>query len=182
VLCRVIANHAFRYKRALDLGCGSGATANMLAQLGFEALGVDPSESGIAQARRAFSSVRFEQASAYDDLKTRYGTFSLVVSLEVVEHCYYPRKFAETVFEVLEPGGLAFVSTPYHGYWKNLMLAITGKWDDHLTVLWEGGHIKFFSVNTLTTLLKDAGFRDIEFLRAGRIAPLAKSMIAVLRK
>jgi hypothetical protein len=38
------------------------------------------------------------------------------------------------------------VSTPYHGYHKNLGLALSGKMDAHFTALWEGGHIKFFSI------------------------------------
>ena len=182
VLRRVIAAHAFTELRALDLGCGNGATANLLATLGFDVVGVDPSASGIAQARKAFPGIRFDLASTYDDLKTRYGAFSLVVSLEVLEHCYDPRRLARTVFDTLEEDGLGFISTPYHGYWKNLMLAIAGKWDDHLTALWDGGHIKFFSLRTLRMLLEEAGFRHITFLRVGRIPPLAKSMVAVVQK
>ena len=145
-------------------------------------VGVDPSLSGITQARQAFPDIPFELASAYDDLKMRHGTFSVVVSLEVIEHCYDPRRFAQTVYDCLEVDGLGFISTPFHGYWKNLMLALTGKWDDHLTALWDGGHIKFFSVKSLGTLLRETGFRQIGFLRVGRIPPLAKSMVAVVRK
>jgi 2-polyprenyl-3-methyl-5-hydroxy-6-metoxy-1,4-benzoquinol methylase len=182
VLRRVIAKQGFTQGRVLDLGCGNGATANMLAQLGFEVVGVDPSASGITQACQAFPDIRFERANAYDDLKERYGTFSLVVSLEVIEHCYDPRQFAQTVYDCLEDGGLGFISTPFHGYWKNLVLAVTGKWDDHLNVLWDGGHIKFFSVKTLGTLLRETGFRQISFLSAGRFPPLAKSMVAIVRK
>lgn len=44
------------------------------------------------------------------------------------------------------------------------------------------GHIKFWSFLTLGTLLREAGFTDIRFLRVGRIPPLAKSMIAVARR
>jgi len=44
------------------------------------------------------------------------------------------------------------------------------------------GHIKFWSVKTLACLLKGAGFKDISFLRVGRIPSLAKSMIAIARK
>jgi 2-polyprenyl-6-hydroxyphenyl methylase/3-demethylubiquinone-9 3-methyltransferase len=79
-------------------------------------------------------------------------------------------------------GGTAILSTPYHGYWKNLAMALTGKMDAHFTALWDHGHIKFWSVRTLTLLLEEAGFRDIHFERVGRIPPLAKAMIAVARR
>jgi 2-polyprenyl-3-methyl-5-hydroxy-6-metoxy-1,4-benzoquinol methylase len=76
----------------------------MLAGLGFEVTGIDPSESGIALARRAYPQCRFEVGSAYDDLAGQYGRFRLVVSLEVVEHCYDPRRFARTLFDLVELG------------------------------------------------------------------------------
>lgn len=181
-LKNIIACHEFQRRRALDLGCGNGATANLLAELGFDFVGVDPSESGITQARQAFPTIEFYRGSGYDDIPQRFGSFSLVVSLEVIEHCYDPRHFIRMVFNALEEGGLAVISTPYHGYLKNLMLAITGKWDDHLTALWDGGHIKFFSVKTLQLLLEECGFRHIHFLRVDRVSVLAKSMIAVATK
>ena len=43
------------------------------------------------------------------------------------------------------------LSTPYHGYLKNLALAVSGRMDRHFTALHVGGHIKFFSIETLTT-------------------------------
>ena len=135
--------------RVFDLGCGNGITAAKLATLGFEVTGVDASESGIKMARSAFPECRFEVASAYDDLAMEFGQFPLVVSLEVVEHLFDPDAFARSLFGLVEPGGLAVVSTPYHGYLKNLALAVTGKMDTHFTALWAGGHIKFFSVKTL---------------------------------
>lgn len=95
---------------------------------------------------------------------------------------YAPRTFASCLHGLLEEGGTAIVSTPYHGYWKNLALAITGKMDDHFTALWDHGHIKFWSILTLRTLLEEAGFRTVTFRRVGRIPALAKSMIAVARK
>ncbi len=171
-----------RAKRALDLGCGNGATAGMLSDLGFEVTGIDASESGIAHAKASHPRCQFEVASVYDDLPARYGKFSLVVSLEVVEHLYDPRKLARAAFDLLVPGGTAIVSTPYHGYLKNLALAVTGKLDAHFTALWDGGHIKFFSMPTLRELLSEAGFQDIRFVRVGRIPPLAKSMVAIARR
>jgi len=168
--------------RALDLGCGNGATTEMIRTMGFDAIGVDPSASGIALAREAYPECHFEQASAYDDLAARFGCFDAVVSLEVIEHCYDPRKMLETTYNLLSPGGLAIISTPYHGYLKNLVLAATGKLDQHFTATWDGGHIKFFSIATLTELLEERGFIDIRFHRVGRWPPLAKSMVAVVAK
>lgn len=168
--------------RVFDLGCGNGAMAAMLANLSFEATGIDLSESGIALAKSAYPKCRFETASAYDDLVAKFGRFPLVVSLEVVEHLYDPRRYAQTLYDLVEPGGTAIVSTPYHGYLKNVVLALTGKLDQHFTALWDGGHIKFFSIKTLGQLLFEAGFKDLRFIRAGRIPPLAKSLVTVARK
>ncbi len=169
-------------KRVFDLGCGNGSIASIVAAEGWDVTGVDPSDQGIHQGRRAYPHLRLDQGSAYDDLAEKYGRFPVVYSLEVIEHCYAPRDYARRMFDLLEPGGTAIISTPYHGYVKNLVMAITGKLDSHFTALWDHGHIKFWSFDTLGILLKEAGFEDIQFERVGRIAPLAKSMFAIARR
>lgn len=169
-------------KRAFDLGCGNGSVAYWLAQRGFEVAGVDPSETGIKQASAAFPGLRFQVGSAYDPLNETFGQYPLVVSLEVVEHVYAPRKYAKCVSDLLTPGGYALISTPYHGYWKNLALALTGKMDQHFTALWDHGHIKFWSAKTLTQLLTEAGLNVKQIVRTGRVPQLAKSMIVVVQK
>lgn len=169
-------------KRVFDLGCGNGSALALLAQQGYEVAGVDPSEQGVAQARANYHDLRIETGSAFEDLAQRFGRFPAVISLEVVEHVYAPRSYARTLYDILEPGGIAIVSTPYHGYIKNLTLALLGKMDAHFTALWDHGHIKFWSVRTLAALLTEAGFADLTFHRVGRIPPLAKPMIAVARK
>lgn len=168
-------------RRVFEVGCGNGALAHELARRGWNVTGIDPSESGVAEARKGGPG-EFHIASAYDDLAGRFGPFPAVVSLEVVEHVYDPRKYARTVFGLLEPGGVAILSTPYHGYWKNLAIALRGKFDTHVDPLWDHGHIKFWSVRTLTALLTEAGFEVMRFHRVGRIPLLAKSMIAVARR
>ena len=168
--------------RVFELGCGSGATADMLCAMGYSVTAVDPSTSGIEHAQKSYAGPVFAQRSAYDNLAGEFGTFSVVVSLEVIEHCYKPRHFVDSVHSLLVPGGVAVISTPYHGYLKNLALALAGKFDDHWSPLWDGGHIKFWSERTLAALLNERGFDDVVFVRVGRIPPFAKSMIAVARK
>ncbi len=164
-------------KRLFDLGCGNGAVAQQLTQLGYEVVGVDPSEEGIAFARQAYPTLKLAVGSAYDDLAKTYGQFPVVISLEVVEHVYSPRLFARCLRDLLLPGGYAIVSTPYHSYLKNLALAVTGKMDKHFGPLWDHGHIKFWSVASLTQLLNEVGLKVEQVHRVGRIPMLAKSMI-----
>tara|TARA_R100000687_G_scaffold17292_1_gene13652 strand:- start:1789 stop:2436 length:648 start_codon:yes stop_codon:yes gene_type:complete len=171
-----------RDARLFDLGCGNGSVAASITKLGWEVTGVDPSSEGISAAGKMYPELLLKEGSAYDDLVSVYGRFPVVVSLEVVEHVYAPREYARTLFDLVEPGGTAIISTPYHGYFKNLALAISGKMDRHFTALWDHGHIKFWSTPTLTALLEEAGFVEIRFARVGRIPPLAKSMIAIAHK
>ena len=165
-----------------ELGCWNGAIANALSELGYSIVGIDPSAQGIQLANQHYPHLRLFNGSAYDDLSAQYGHFKIVLSLEVVEHIYFPRKYATTLFDLVAQGGTAIVSTPYHGYLKNLALALSGKMDNHFTALWDYGHIKFWSVKTLTCLLKEAGFNEIAFRKVGRIPSLAKSMIAIARR
>jgi 2-polyprenyl-6-hydroxyphenyl methylase/3-demethylubiquinone-9 3-methyltransferase len=169
-------------RRVFDLGCGNGSVAHALSVSGYDVTGVDPSEDGVRLARETYPGLRVEAASAYDDLAAVYGRFPVVLSLEVVEHVYSPRSYAKTLFDLVEPGGIALVSTPYHGYLKNLALAFSGKMDAHFTALWDHGHIKFWSIKTLGLLLRETGFSDVSFERLGRVPPLAKSMMAIARK
>jgi 2-polyprenyl-6-hydroxyphenyl methylase/3-demethylubiquinone-9 3-methyltransferase len=169
-------------QRAFDLGCGNGAVAQWLTTKGFRVCGVDPSETGIREAQQAFPELDLRIGSAYEPLHESFGKFPLLVSLEVVEHVYSPRAYARCVYDLLEPGGVALISTPYHGYLKNLFLAITGKMDSHFTALWDHGHIKFWSPKTITALFEESGLRVIEISRIGRVPALAKSMLIVAQR
>jgi 2-polyprenyl-3-methyl-5-hydroxy-6-metoxy-1,4-benzoquinol methylase len=180
-LKNVIQTREWPDRRAFDVGCGNGATCGMLFDLGFAVTGIDTSESGIAEAKAAFPSVHAHVRSGYDNLAAIYGTFPLVVSLEVIEHCLDPRAFVKTFLSLIAPGGVGFLSTPYHSYLKNLALAVSAKMDRHFTALWDGGHIKFFSMRTLGQLLEENGAKRVNFTRVGRFPILAKSMVAIVK-
>lgn len=167
--------------RVLDVGCGNGFWADQLSQRGASVVGVDASREGIAQAKASFPNGEFHQIPITEDILGVIGAapFDAVLSVEVVEHLYDPRSYARACYNSLRPGGTLVLTTPYHGYLKNLALAITGKMDNHFTALWDGGHIKFWSNKTITQLLTETGFTNVRFDYSGRAPGLWMSMIAV---
>jgi 2-polyprenyl-3-methyl-5-hydroxy-6-metoxy-1,4-benzoquinol methylase len=163
-----------------DLGCGNGHISGRLAALGYHVTGVDASASGIQIAQRAYPEVEFVHALIDRDLSL--GKFDLVISSDVIEHLYRPSDLLEAAISQLKPGGQILLGTPYHGYLKNLVLAATGKMDAHFSALHDGGHIKFFSVNTLSKLMRAHGFDNLRFTFYGRAPWLWKNMICHAHK
>jgi len=172
-------------KTICDLGCGNGYIASRFAQLGYSVTGVDASPTGIELARRNNSSenLAFICARIDADLLTILGKkFDLVLSSDVIEHLYRPADLIEVATAIIKPAGYILTGTPYHGYVKNLVLSLLNKWDSHHTVDWEGGHIKFFSVKTLSALLSQHHYVNITFYYYGRAPLLWKNMICLARK
>lgn len=168
----------------LDAGCGNGAVLERLTGRGWNLRGLEISRSGIEQSSRAHPEISVEQADLTASLCNHplWGLCDAVISIEVVEHLFFPRLFAHNCYGFLKPGGRFVLSTPYHGYLKNAALALTGKMDAHFTALWDCGHIKFWSSRTLSTLLTEQGFQDLKFHGAGRLPYMWKSMLVLARK
>lgn len=164
--------------RVLDPGCGNGSLSNVIAQNGYEVVGIEESGLGFKFACLSFPDCQFIQASIYalpySQLK---NSFDIVISSEVIEHLFYPRELLKAARRCLKPNGRLILTTPYHGYWKNLLQSISNIMDNHFTSLRDGGHIKFFSVKILTTLLESEVYKDIKFDVVGRLPYLWKSML-----
>lgn len=165
--------------RVLDVGCGNGFGCGEFLKRGCSVVGIDLSEKGINWARRTYPQGRFEIVAVDKNILDGIGEppFDIVISTEVVEHLYAPREWALGCFAALKPGGRFICSTPYHGYFKNLLIALFGRNDSHANPLWDGGHIKLWSRRTLSQLLFEAGFRNLQFRGAGRMPGLWMTMV-----
>lgn len=175
----------------LDIGCGNGGIALRLMRemKNLQVYGIDADREGIAVANRKcnrnekhFFECDFDEGKLPKEMENIQ--FDTIVSTEVIEHVYSPNgyiEFCKKAFAKNDGHGTIILSTPYHGYLKNLALSITNSWDKHHTVLWEGGHIKFWSRKTLTELLEENGFEVVKFKGCGRFPWLWKSMVIVAR-
>ena len=105
-VCREIGK---RRPRILDVGCGTGANLQMLAEFGV-AEGVDVSAEALDFCRaRGLGGVR---QGAAESLPYEDAQFDLVTSLDVVEHLDDDVAGLREVFRVLRPGGRALLFVP----------------------------------------------------------------------
>jgi 2-polyprenyl-3-methyl-5-hydroxy-6-metoxy-1,4-benzoquinol methylase len=175
-ILRLLRHHGAR--TILDLGCGNGSFSAHIAEQGFEVTGLDHSHSGIAAASLRHPGVTFARHDLSDSLPDMFDQqFDCVISVEVIEHLLLPRNLIESAKKALKPGGMLIVTTPYHGYLKNLALALINGFDNHWHPLRDFGHVKFFSRRTLLQLLAEQGLLNHTFHTVGRIPAFARSMI-----
>jgi 2-polyprenyl-6-hydroxyphenyl methylase/3-demethylubiquinone-9 3-methyltransferase len=167
-----------------DAGCGNGSLLAALGRADWKMYGLEISESGLDQARAKYPQIQFHSIDLMQGvyMLPMTGNCDVVISTEVVEHVFLPRIFAKNCWYLLKSGGTLIISTPYHGYFKNLVLALSDKLDAHFTALWDYGHIKFWSKRTLTQLLRETGFEIRQVRGAGRVPYFWKSMIVVATK
>lgn len=176
---------ALKPKRVLDLGSGNGALCADLLRAGYRVAGVEYDRQGVSLAKNNFPDISFYNYGVQDnpsELMVHEKPFDVVVSTEVIEHLFSPHLLPQYAAGVLREGGYLVLTTPYHGYLKNIALSVLGKWDHHHTALWHGGHIKFWSKRTLSQLLTENGFLVTNFYGVGRLPYLWKSMVIVARK
>jgi len=162
----------------LDAGCGLGHISGKISAMGFRVTGIDTSDEGIRFCRRTHPEASFLVASADNPklAETLGRTFDAIVATEVIEHLYSPETFLRNCTALLRPGGLLILSTPYHGYLKNLLLALLNRFDRHFQPFREGGHIKFWSRKTLTGFLTLHGFQVTDYAGCGRWPWVWKAM------
>ena len=95
---------------------------------------------------------------------------------------YSPDDIIKKIKRLMDKNTILIISTPYHGYFKNLLITIINKFDNHFDPLWEHGHIKFWSTKTLKKLLLSNKLKIKKIYFSGRFFPISKSMIFIVQK
>ena len=117
-LVRFIARNYYKAEnrkavKVLDVGCGTGAGTWFVAREGFDAYGVDGSETAIAIAKRRFEEERLEGHFSVGDiveLDFPDENFDAVIDIASIQHNSSEniQNILNEVHRVLKPGGKFF--------------------------------------------------------------------------
>jgi 2-polyprenyl-6-hydroxyphenyl methylase/3-demethylubiquinone-9 3-methyltransferase len=165
--------------KVLDYGCGRGEFTEYLAALGFRAVGVDLSLHAIDFNQRDFPELEFTMVD--DDARAPFEDefFDAIWSSEVIEHVYDVHAVFAEFSRLLRCGGRLIITTPYHGWLKN-MLIVTFGFERHFDVEWQ--HIRFWTKRSLAKVAGTHGLKPVAWHSVGRIPWLAKSFFVVFER
>jgi 2-polyprenyl-6-hydroxyphenyl methylase/3-demethylubiquinone-9 3-methyltransferase len=164
-----------RLDRVLDLGCGDGTFAARLAALGAQVTGVDPAPTALARARVAHPELEFVAPTADGGLPFPDTGFDAVVCVNVLQHVADTQSLLSEARRVLVPGGLLAVAVPYHGWLRNVVIALRS-FERHYDPL--GLELRFYTARSLRTLLHDFDFEQVKVDARGGPALLRDTLIA----
>jgi SAM-dependent methyltransferase len=97
-------------RRVVDLACGEGYGSAELARTAASVVGVDANPDAFEHARLKYSGPKLSFERNMIELWD--GDVDCVVFLQTIEHVQDPDAMLAHVRELIEPGGVAYVSTP----------------------------------------------------------------------
>ncbi len=100
-------------RSVLELGCGEGIGAPILAENALHYKGVDFDKPAIQAAKANFTSPKYAFVES-DFMKENHGIFDTVVSLDVIEHIYpqYEDDYLKSITDSLSERGMVIIGTP----------------------------------------------------------------------
>ncbi|HWO58409.1 MAG TPA: class I SAM-dependent methyltransferase, partial [Umezawaea sp.] len=164
---RLLSTSAPEGRVVLDVGCGAGAVAGPLGDLGATYVGLDLDEESVAALTERGVEAHVLDLTRPDlrevlDKVVNGRRVAAVLCLDVLEHVPDPR----SVLEVL--AGLAaeqsdvelVVSVPNVGHVDLARQLLSGHWDMTESGLLDRTHVRFFTERTLTDLMVSTGWYE----------------------
>ena len=192
----LIRNTEDRFERAaacldggdsfLDLGCGDGQLTALAMRNYTKVNGVDITGKRVEEARsRCISLGKPDQIGEFlvtnlnEPLPFPDSSMDAISAISVLEHVFDVYDFVRECKRVLRPKGELLIEVPNLAYFKHRIRLALG----HLPVTssphgwadgygWDGGHLHYFTKDTVTGLLTDEGFKVSKIMESR--APFAK--------
>jgi ubiquinone/menaquinone biosynthesis C-methylase UbiE len=153
----------------LEVGCGDASFTKELARYSPDVTAIDISSAQIAENNKRFAGIKFLQHDVAEQFPFAADSFEVVWCSEVLEHLFDPAFALREMYRIMKPGGRLMVTVPYHGRFKNVLIALF-KWDEHFVP--SNPHIRFYTKQTLGRLAAQAGFSAVQMKTCGMGIPL----------
>ncbi len=165
----------------LDFGCGSGSIIAEMKKVNARAhyIGLDVSETALAEARKKVPGADFLRIDDGGAFPVPDGAVDFAFTSEVIEHVYDTENAVREIARVMKPGARLLLTTPYHGFLKNLAIVLLG-FDRHFDPV--GPHVRFFSKKTLIALLARHRIFPVKIFHYGRFYPFPHSIVVLAEK
>jgi len=152
--------------RVLDVGCGEARFTDELARAGAQVVGIDVAEEPLRRARARHPELDLRRVEVEGPWELEDSSFDVVWAGEVIEHVADTAAWLSEVRRVLRSGGSLLVSTPAHERLTLARLALSRRaFARHFDPL--GDHLRFYSRATLSALLSEFRFEQIQVRSAG---------------
>jgi SAM-dependent methyltransferase len=167
-----------RHRVVLDVGCGSGAHAEVLASNGKTVDGITLSEK---EARLARSHCR--NVLVYDLERglpnTLVPPYDLCLCSHVLEHLRNPSPLLTAVHSVLAAGGNLLVALPNLLHYRHRWQLLRGRFDYTSGGIMDSTHVRWYTWETGRELLESHGFVvDRQLADGGFPLPKLRGLLA----
>jgi len=142
----------------LDVGCGSGSYLLAMQNLGWQVLGVEPSERAVTHARAAGLTV---WATTLEESPLSPSSIDVITFWHVGEHLPNPLATTRHARKLLRSGGRLIVEVPNA---ESMQARVFRKYWFHLD---QPRHLTMWSPQTLSDLLRQAGFERVTLVSVG---------------
>lgn len=152
--------------RVLDLGCGEGHFAALLARAGMRVVAAEMAVEPLRRARESHPDIELCLLTPDAPLPFEESSFDAVWAGEVIEHVADTRSWLSEVRRVLRSGGALLLSTPDHGPLTRIAMGLSRQRFERCFDP-RSDHLRFYTRQALTALLSDFGFEAIAVHGAG---------------
>ena len=144
--------------RILDVGCGSGALAQILSGMGHQIDGITISNEEYNLASEFLNKVYLYNLETGLPENILHSQYDYVICSHVLEHIVYPDKLLKDIYRVLKPGGFLIVALPNIMHYKSRLQLMAGNFNYEDAGIWDYTHVKWYTFLSAQKLLTDSGF------------------------